>query len=76
MKLIGKILTVIDYVAMTIGFIAAFMIAVCFFFYGILGVFKQIKFMWSNQDDRIICIIVLTGFAWCALRWKKLNSSN
>jgi hypothetical protein len=74
MKFFEKILTVIDYVAMTIGFLAILMLFVISVTGAIYEAYKYISRMWFNGSDRWICIAVLISVTWCAARWKRLNS--
>jgi hypothetical protein len=73
MKFLTKILNAIDFLAIAIGVIGGATVIFVFVFWGLFGVLNQLGRMWSNEDDRIICIIALAAIAWCAVRWKSLN---
>ena len=74
MKIIEKVLRGVDFVALLIGFLGFLLLIVAAVLGAIFEVYKQISRMWSNTDDRWICIAVLVSVAWCAARWKKINS--
>jgi len=75
MKITGKILTALDYVATTIGFLTALMILVISVVGAFQAVCKYISHLWSNGSDRWVCIAALISIGWCVARWKKLNSN-
>lgn len=77
MKRIKAILKGIDCVALLICVVtfavAATTIAV-FTIRGVLvGVWEEIRTMWSHGDDRIILVVIAASFVWLAFRWKALN---
>jgi hypothetical protein len=66
-----RVLTVVDYAAMVMAFIA---LLACFV--SSIGAVAQnlwhiAKDFWLH--DRVAAVIFLSSFGWCALRWKELN---
>ena len=76
-RLINKILTPIDYIAIIIVFISiagCVMVLALSILKIIFRLLEEIPSAWtSNNENRIIIIIVLLAVIWCAIRWKHLN---
>ena len=73
-KLVNKLLTPVDFIAMFGGFLFAGCIALVALARAVTGVWREITSMWSNSDDRVLLIIAIASTLWCAVRWKALNS--
>jgi hypothetical protein len=73
-KLLNKILTPVDYVAVMISIISASIALLFVVSNGLFGLWKELGLMWSHKDDQILLITVGLAFGWCAVRWKHLNA--
>ena len=76
-RLVNKILTPIDYVAIIIGFLsfaALAMLTVVSILTAIYRLLKDFSEEWTNSsENKIISIVVVIAITWCIVRWKHLN---
>jgi len=71
-KVIKAILTVIDWAAMAILFLGCVALVGLTIIGAISTILKQLRASWSQNDERILLLIIAGSIAWCVLRRKKL----
>lgn len=73
-RLLNKFLLPVDYTAIVISFLAFTCILLSAVSGALYSIWKGLRDMWSHADDRVLICIVAAAAAWCALRWKRINS--
>ena len=63
-----RIVRVVDYIALTVACLAFVGLVLVVAIGALSGVWRELRFMWSHSDDRILLIIVAAAVGWCAFR--------
>ena len=79
MKILSRLLTAFDYVALAAAIIGMGVIFYSTVISCIIPIFDtptEIVHMLKRRGERVIIYIFVLAVGWCALRWKSINKSN
>jgi len=77
--LLQRFLRAIDWIAMLTAILGVCVLIGGSAIIGALGalraLFEGLRAMWINHHDRPLIVASVVSLAWCAARWKKINST-